>query len=231
VAAEIEHRLSPRRVVVVHNCPPRWTPPTPPPDYLRSAVGLAQDAVVVLCHGVFQRGRGLEQTAAALLEPGLGGAHLVFLGYGSGVVEPILAEPRLAGRVHRLAAVPPDEVVPWVSGADVDVVAFQKTDLNKRVSTPNKLFESLAAGVPVVVSDFPILRRVVIDDPLGPLGAVCDPGDPAAIARAIRSIVEAPPAERAALRSRVVQAAHERWNWETESAKLVDLYADLAGMG
>jgi glycosyltransferase involved in cell wall biosynthesis len=94
-------------------------------------------------------------------------------------------------------------------------------------ATPNKLWEGLAAGVPVIVSDFPVMRRIVMDDPVGPLGATCDPTDPRSIAGAIRAIVERQPDERAALRARCLRVAHERWNWENESARLVDLYAGI----
>jgi glycosyltransferase involved in cell wall biosynthesis len=105
----------------------------------------------------------------------------------------------------------------------------QPATANERLSTPNKLFESLAAGIPVVTSDFPERRRIVLDDPAGPLGAVCDPTDPASIGAAIRSIVSLDTAATAELRRRCLTAAHERWNWETESRRLVDLYADLTG--
>ena len=104
----------------------------------------------------------------------------------------------------------------------------QPVTANERLSTPNKLFESMAVGLPVVSSDFPERRRIILGDPEGPLGAVCDPTSPEAIATAIRSILDLPPAERAALRSRILRAAHERWNWETESARLVALYEELA---
>ena len=56
---------------------------------------------------------------------------------------------------------------------------------------------------------------------------MCDPADPQAIAAAIRSILDLDDDARADLRRRCLRAAHERWNWETESAKLVDLYASL----
>jgi glycosyltransferase involved in cell wall biosynthesis len=105
---------------------------------------------------------------------------------------------------------------------------IQASTLNHRLSSPNKLFESLAAGVPVVVSDFREMRRIVLEDPDGPLGAVCDPSDPASVATAIRSILDRSPEEREALRARCLRAAHDRWNWETESARLVALYEDLA---
>ena len=71
------------------------------------------------------------------------------------------------------------------------------------------------------------MRQIVCGDPLGPLGDVCDPEDPAAIARAISGIVERSSAERAELRARCLAAADVRWNWETEVGGLIRLYADL----
>jgi glycosyltransferase involved in cell wall biosynthesis len=136
-------------------------------------------------------------------------------------------DPRLAGRIHRIPAVDPADVVAWVSGADVDVMAIQPADRNKVLSTPNKLFESLAGGVPVVASDFPAMRQIVAGDPDGPLGMLCDPASPAAIASAIRALLERTPDERADQRRRCLKAAHERWNWETEGARLVSLYLEL----
>jgi glycosyltransferase involved in cell wall biosynthesis len=106
---------------------------------------------------------------------------------------------------------------------------IQPSTINHRMSTPNKLFECLAAGVPVVASDFPEMRQIVCDGPLGPLGIVAAPDDVQALARAIRAIVAADPSTRAELRARCLRAAHERWNWETESAGLVRLYAELTG--
>jgi glycosyltransferase involved in cell wall biosynthesis len=228
IAAELGATLRPARIVVVHNCPPRWTPPEPDPQLLLHALSIPDDAPIVLCHGNLQANRGLEETAEALARPELAHAHLVFLGYGRRVIEPILTDPRLAGRVHVHDAVPPAELLDWVAGADVDVMAIPAVDRNSLLSSPNKLFESLAAGVPIVTSDFPVRRRIVLADPLGPLGAACDPGHPASIAAAIVSIIDAPVDERRALRARCLAAAHERWNWEHEGAKLVALYADLA---
>jgi glycosyltransferase involved in cell wall biosynthesis len=231
IAAELVARYGVAPPLVVWNCPPR--PSLEPVDngLLRAAAGLPPDVPIVLCHGGFQPDRGIEQTAAALLRPGLERVHLVLLGKRTPTVEPILADARLAGRVHLLPPVEPDAVLDWVAGADVAAMPIQPTSLNHRFSTPNKLFESLAAGVPVVSSDFPIRRRIVVDDPDGPLGGVCDPTDPDAIADVIRSIVTLDPAARADLRERCRKAARDRWNWEAESERLVALYADLAAAG
>ncbi len=219
------------RTVVVRNCPPRWDPPVPAPDLLRTSAGIPKGARVILCHGAFVAGRGFDEVAAALALPVLAGVHAVFLGYGPlwDHLVRVAANPSIDGRLHVLAAVPPLDLPKWIAGADVDVVAIQPTTQNHRLSTPNKLFESLAAGVPVVASDFGPMRRIVIDDPDGPLGAVCDPTDPAAIAAAVRTLLDLPAEAVTDLRRRCLTASHARYAWEVDGARLAQLYARLAG--
>jgi glycosyltransferase involved in cell wall biosynthesis len=230
LAAELGRRLAPRRTVVVHNAPATWDPPPIWPDLVRAATGIRADDPIALYHGGFSAHRGLEELAAAILVPGLERVQAVYLGYGSqrAMLDELAADSRYGGRIHVLDAVSPGELGPWVASADVGVIAIQASTLNHRLSTPNKLFEGLAAGLPVVVSNFPEMREIVLGDPLGPLGGVCRPDDPVDIARAISSILDAPPAERAALRGRCLAAAHARWNWEAEVDGLRRLYADLA---
>jgi glycosyltransferase involved in cell wall biosynthesis len=135
------------------------------------------------------------------------------------------AEP--SARVHVLGAVPPAELLEWVASADVGAMPVQATTMNLRLSTPNKLFECLAAGTPVVASDFPAIRGIVVGDPGGVLGAVCDPGDVGAIAEAICSILRLAPADLAELHRRCRQAADERWNWEIEATTLLAVYEEV----
>jgi glycosyltransferase involved in cell wall biosynthesis len=70
-----------------------------------------------------------------------------------------------------------------------------------------------------------------MDDPDGPLGELCEPSDPASIAGAIRRLLDLSPDAMADLRARCRRAAKERWNWETESARLVELYRELESAG
>jgi len=231
LAEELGARYAPARTVVVHNCPPRSEPPAEERDLIRTAAGIPTDEPIALYHGAFSRHRGLEELAAAVAEPGLERVHAVYLGYGGlrGELDALAAGPVAPGRIHVLAAVPPDVLGAWVASADVGVMAIQPSTINHRLSTPNKLFECLAAGVPVVASDFSEMRRIVCEDPAGPLGLVAEPDDVPALARAIRSVVDAAPEDRAALRTRCLRAAHDRWNWEMESSRLIDLYAEIAG--
>jgi glycosyltransferase involved in cell wall biosynthesis len=230
IASELRRRYGVRRTVVVRNCPPRTTGAVGTGRPLRSAIGVTQDQPIVLYHGGFQRDRGLDRLAEAILTPGLETATLVYLGFGPEreSLELLAAEPRFGGRIHVLPAVPSDELLDWVADADVAAMPNQPVTLNERYSTPNKLFESIAAGTPVVSSDTPERRSIVLDDPLGPLGVVCDPTDPASIGAAILSLLDRPETERLALRERCRRAARERLNWETEATHLVELYAGLA---
>ena len=230
LARELGARYLPRRVVVVHNCPPRPGPAPGTTGPLRAALGIGADVPLALYHGGFSKHRGLEELVSAAALPILEGTHVVCLGYGSQAAElrALAAASPVADRVHVLPAVSPDVLLDWVRDADVAVMPIQDSTLNHRLSTPNKLFEALAAGVPIVASDLPELHRIVMNDPAGPLGMLCDPTDPASIAASIADLLGRPADERAALRERCLGAARDRWNWETESARLIDLYADLA---
>lgn len=230
LASELVSRYGPKPMAVVHNCVPRWEPP--PMDSvgpLRSRLGIARDVPVVLYHGGFSPNRGLRQLVDAMDAPSLQHARLVLLGFGP--LEPELrhlaVQHRRDGRVHVLPAVDPDVLDRWIADADVAAMVNQPISRNELLSTPNKLFESIAAGVPVVTSDFPLRRRIVLEHAGGPLGAVCEPTEPGSIATAIASILDLPRPERDAMRDRCLEAARTRWNWEHEAEVLVAAYARL----
>ena len=95
----------------------------------------------------------------------------------------------------------PDQVRIWAASADVSVIAVPANSLNQRLSTPNKFWESLAAGTPVVLGrDLEVMRAMVEADRLG---AIADPEDPEDLARALREILEQPRGDYEAMRARL----------------------------
>lgn len=85
---------------------------------------------------------------------------------------------------------------------------------------PNKLFEYMGAGLPVVASDFPYWRQFV--DETG-AGVMVDPLDPQSIADGILEIIRNP--ERAQQMGEAgAMAVRERFNWDAEAEKLVGAY-------
>ena len=204
-----------------------------PPDVvavsrrLRDALGLDDQARIVLYHGGLSADRGIEQLiqALAIVPPSV---HVALLGYGPLEAELTrrAGEPGLAGRLHVLPAVPPAELLEWVGSADVVAMPIQPTTLNHRLTTPNKLFEAMAAGVPVVASDLPGMATIVHETGCG---LTCDPTDPAAIAAAIRELLDRPDDGRRAMRERILAAARGPYAWETQLEVLLAEYSHLTG--
>ncbi|MEW9500802.1 glycosyltransferase [Jeotgalibacillus marinus] len=88
---------------------------------------------------------------------------------------------------------------------------------------PNKMFEYMSAGIPVICSDFPLWRSIIDKHRCG----VCvDPEKPEAIAEAINYLLDNPgEAERMGQNGR--GAVEAEYNWEQESEKLIQAYKNL----
>lgn len=78
------------------------------------------------------------------------------------------------------------------------------------------------------MSDFPLMRRIVKDDPAGPLGATGDPDDTRSPVNALAGILGLEPAACDELRRRYLVSAGESWSWESEVACLVAAYDRFA---
>ncbi|MEQ8356443.1 MAG: glycosyltransferase family 4 protein [Kiloniellaceae bacterium] len=96
---------------------------------------------------------------------------------------------------------------------------------NYKVIRPNKLFEYMAAGLPVVASDFSHWREVVV--PVN-CGLLVDPLDSTAIARAIEYLL-GHPEEAAAMGQRGRQAVVDHYNWAAERDQLIAGYDSIFG--
>lgn len=114
-----------------------------------------------------------------------------------------------------------DEIATLMRRARVGLVVLHPTR-NYVESYPIKLFEYMAAGVPVVASDFPIWRQIVDG---ASCGLLVDPMDPRAIGQAVEWLLEHP-SEAEEMGRRGAAAARAQYNWETEGARLLRFYAE-----
>ncbi len=88
---------------------------------------------------------------------------------------------------------------------------------------PNKMFEYMSAGIPVIASDFPLWREIVLGNQCG----LCvNPLDPAAIAKAIDYLVQHP-IEARQMGENGRRAVLECYNWSVEEAKLLAFYKNI----
>lgn len=174
--------------------------------------------------GGLSRNRGLPQLIESMQR--LDDCALVLVGMG-----PLRDELRrqiedrgLSDRVTIVDAVPFAEMMRIIEACDAGVMPIVGSCLSYVYAAPNKLFEDMMAGIPVVASDLPDMAAIVRAEQIGTL--IDDPLSPVAIAAAVRRLLDdqEPPRAKG---ERARAAALARYNWDHEKAKLLAVYDGL----
>ena len=166
----VGHRRAPRRHPQLPG-PPTARPrrsTTSHPDLIRAELGLAAEIRIVAFQGRLGPNLGLDEAAEAILL--VPDAALVLIGFGRWSARSAARDrdPRFAGRHFTLPARHPDELPEWTASADASVVPLPPISFNQRHATPNKFWESVAVGTPVVVGpDLPVMDEIVVRDDVG----------------------------------------------------------------
>ena len=212
-----------RRTVVVHNYPIYQKAASNGAKLRAMLPEKYRNWPLLLYQGRLTRHRGIEVFVVVLgMLPDSVGAVV-----GGGPIEMELKrlaqQHGLGDRLVFVPQVPWDQLAQYTPGADLGFCLSAHTVENNRLAEPNKIFEYLMAGVPVVASDFPPLRECVVGEDVG---IVVPPDNPREIARAVHALLQEPDRLRA-MRERALRVARSKYNWESTSAALVELYATL----
>jgi glycogen(starch) synthase len=211
----------PQTPALVHNTPALRTGAAPQPG-LREAAGVGAQEPLLVYAGELNGRRLLTVVLEAMAM--LPGVHLAL------VVDPKDRHTRrlrsraeelaVSGRVHVLPMVPPESVAQYVAEADVGVYPLARYP-GGDIALPNKLFEYLHAGLPMVVSDSPTMADFVRRHGLGEVAPVDDaPAWAEAIERAL-----APPFYRDS--DSEWKALKEEWCWERQEETLIAVYREV----
>jgi glycosyltransferase involved in cell wall biosynthesis len=221
LAARLAARWGVDPPVVIPNWPEPPAPGVEGSERIREALGLPPEMRIVLFQGRLSPNLGLDEAAEAVLR--VDRACLVLLGFGVWLERCRTRdrEPRFTGRHFTLPAVHPDELPWWTASADASLLTLPPVSRNQRESTPNKFWESLLVGTPVVVGPgLEVMARIV--DEVG-AGVVAPSVEPDALAEAIRSVLDVDPLERTARRRRVAAIAAERYTWPSAAGRYREL--------
>lgn len=225
IAGEFARRYGLASVHVIQNAAPATVEPPASQRLFHAAFGLDPSVQIVLLQGGLSAGRNLEALIDAVPLLASPAIHVVFL--GNGQLERSLAARAgaagVAGRVHFHPAVHFRALDAWTASADVGVIPYQPTCLNNLYCTPNKLFEFVAAGLPMIATDLPELRRLIAGYDIGRLAGT---GSPPELAAAIDALL-GNPSEVERLRRNLIEA-RRRLNWASEAERLVAIYRGLA---
>ena len=127
-------------------------------------------------------------------------------------------------RIVVLPPVPYKEVVPYTASADIGILLYRNDCRNNYYCAPNKLFEYMMMGLPMIAANYPGMLPLVEGEGVG----LCvDPESPEAIAASVNSLA-ADPDRRERMRGNGLRLSRDRYNWEIESTPLLQLYGSLA---
>jgi glycogen(starch) synthase len=216
-----EFELS-RAPVVVLDAPPLEAGPAPQPG-LREQAGVDPEQPLLVYAGGMTRYRPLSVVVEAMTM--LPAVHLALVVTADDYVREVLAradELGVSDRVHVVPKVPPEAVVAFIGEADVGVFPLTRYPQGD-MSLPNKLFEYLHAGLPMVFSESPTMADFVRRHGLGEVAPV---DDPAAWAEAIERSLAAP---RYRDRASEWEALKAEWSWERQAKTLITVYREALG--
>jgi len=202
-------------VEVVPNVPERLDPAQPMP---RAELGWPEGATMLLMQGAFMdRDRGALDAVRAMVH--LPELHLALIGAGPEHAEagPLAERIGVAHRVHVHERMPYDQLRRCTAAADVGLSLDRPTVDNFRFSLPNKLFDFLHAGLPVVCSDLPVAGRFVRENATGEVVSPAEGEEAIAreIAEAVRRVLSSPPAA-----DHLAEVA-ERHHWDAHAETLL----------
>jgi glycosyltransferase involved in cell wall biosynthesis len=225
--AEIIYRESHPKIfpLIVQNYPPSKEPMNSTKLRNELTVRGIKAETIVLYQGLIHTSRCIEELVVSTNHFGDG---IVLVVIGSGYDE--YADPnkimKQSDKVLVLQQVPYDELLPYTASADIGILFYRNTCRNNYYCAPNKLYEYMMMGLPIVTCDYPGLKKIVEGEQVG----LCvNPEKPLEIAKAI-NILATDHELYQKMRANCLRLSRERNNWENEFKKLFDLYADILAL-
>ncbi len=206
-----------KRVWIVENLPTQYSRRLERTHRLHDKFLIPKDDQIFLYQGQFGPGRGIEIMLSAFsrVSPD---KHLLLLGFGE-LTELIIHYASRFANIHFHPAVSPEVLPSYTEEVDVGLCVIENVCLSYYHCLPNKLFEYVSCGVPVIASDFPEMSRFIRR--FG-CGWCIEPGEES-LAELVQGLDQK---ALIAARQKAIEASSQ-FCWEMEEPKLNALYDNL----
>lgn len=187
-------------------------------DYnLKNKFNLINNEILFIYQGGLFKGRGIEIILDAFANSDRD-KHIVFMGYGD-LEEKIKNYQNRYCNIHFHSAVKPEELLKYTNSTDVGISLIENTCLSYYFCLPNKLFEYLIGGLPVIVSNFPEMSRIIDSYECGWKVDVENQG--------LRLVINSINHETLEQKKQNAQLAKESFGWHIEELTLIKIYQQL----
>jgi glycosyltransferase involved in cell wall biosynthesis len=180
----------------------------------RERFSIVDGAIIFLYQGVFGPGRGIEFILNAFKRLDER-HHVVFLGFGK--LEPIIRDAASNfPNIHLHPAVPRNSVYLYTQSADVGLSLIEPSCLSYEYSMPNKVFQYISCGLPVIVSNMKSMKAFVESNGCG----WSTPLQEAAFVSVVKEITAA---ELMSIRKALITVT-DGYSWEKQGVRLRQFY-------
>jgi glycosyltransferase involved in cell wall biosynthesis len=208
------------RPITVRNCSRKADQIIP---FTREELGVSHDHILLILQGT---GINVDRGGEELIEAISTTERVSLFIVGSGDMLPDMKgkvlKLNLSQRVTFIPKLPWEEMMRYTKTADAGFSLDKDTNLNYRFSLPNKLFDYLAAGIPVIAGSLPEISQIVNEYKCG---IIIPEVTPQEICMAINELKDKPGLMAELKRNAVI--ASESVNWEKESTKVIVFYNNV----
>jgi glycosyltransferase involved in cell wall biosynthesis len=185
----------------------------------------SSDFTITYVGGIGQH-KGMDEVVEAvkIVSEHIDDCRLVVVG-GGGYAETLAARVRevgLSDRVEMVGQVPYERVPSYIAASKLCISPVRALSEDAHTSTYHKVFEYMALGKPVVVSDTRVMARIIKD---AGCGLLFEPGNSRDLAAKILELTDE--RLRIEMGERAMRAVKEKYNWASQGEKLVRLYTEI----
>ena len=203
-------------VHVIKNVPYRYENRVDNPQLLKEIFGIQPDEILFIYQGILSEQRGVNVLLDAFSRSD-SKRHIVFMGFGPFECK-VKQYAELYQNIHFQPPVNPSDVLFYSASADIGVHLIENTCLNHYYCLPNKVFEYIMSGLPIIVRDFPEMAKIVKKAKCGWIVSED---------KSILELIQNLTMEEIKAKKVNVQKYRKQIGWEQEESKLQEIYAEL----
>ena len=175
---------------------------------------------IILYQGGIIPSRNIENLLSGYIRLNPTNAHLVFLGpTTSSFMEKLkkMAGKLLDDKIHFLAPVPQEELLNYTAAADFGVIPYKVIDLNTKYCMPNKFFEFIQAGLPILANHLVEVEKIIKN--IGGGGMIANLNSPNNVKAALQNML----ARDLKKDHEILLSAQDKISWDYESQTFMNI--------